>query len=91
MDYGEQLFEDAATHRIVGATAAAKWHIVTCGLNAAHLVDERRRRSELRHLLSQTACSVHGTTSTVKSLASALWREVDEMIPMIANHPEGVF
>lgn len=90
IDYGEQLFEDPATHRIVGSTVAAKWHIVVCGLNAPHFVAERRRRSEIRQLLSQTACSVHGETSTVEALTKALWRELEGMIPMIESVPEGV-
>jgi len=34
MDYGEQIFEDPLTNRLVGITPAAIWHIRICALNS---------------------------------------------------------
>ena len=31
MDYGEQIYENPATHRLMGVTPAARWHIRICG------------------------------------------------------------
>jgi len=46
MDYGEQIFEDPDTHRLVGTTPAAIWHIRICALNADPLVNEREKRAK---------------------------------------------
>lgn len=52
MDYGGSIFEDPVSHLLVGTTSAARWHIDILRLNREDLVDERRRRSEIRALLS---------------------------------------
>src|SRR6266567_1902077 len=46
VDYGEQILEEPGSHRLVGVTPAARWHIRMCGLNALHLVYERAKRAE---------------------------------------------
>jgi len=51
--YGAVIFENPRTHVLVGLTPAARWQIRIIDLNAAHLVEERRRRAELRHLLNR--------------------------------------
>lgn len=88
MDYGEQIFEDVATHRLVGTTPAAVWHIRMCGLNADHLVDERRRRA--RHWKTIRAKVVHqrrGERERVAELIRNYREEVELMIPEILAVP----
>lgn len=52
-DYGVHIFEDPATHHLLGATPAGKYHIRCCDLNAPHLVLERRDRAKLNELLNE--------------------------------------
>jgi hypothetical protein len=88
VDYGEQVFEDPITHRLMGTTTAAKWHIRVCGLNADHLVYERARRSEC--LVKIRQASVHmktGTWKEVADLVESFGQEVELMIPEIAASP----
>lgn len=49
-DYGAQIFENPATHWLVGTTPNAKYHISVCDLNAPFLVAERKIRSDLKRL-----------------------------------------
>lgn len=90
-DYGEQMFEDANTHRLVGTTAAARWHIRQCDLNAPHLVRERELRARFRRLLESTPCAWQGQLGRhrprVTFLLQALREEVDRMIPPIPPPP----
>jgi hypothetical protein len=53
-DYGEQIFEDPESHLLHGTTPAATWHIRICGLNAEHLVIERKKRAECWLLFEKT-------------------------------------
>lgn len=57
-DYGVHLFEDPATHELVGVTPAGRWHIEILLLNASHLVEERRRRTRFQQLQSGMAALV---------------------------------
>jgi hypothetical protein len=52
MDYGEQIFEDRLTHKLIGFTPAARYHIRILQLNAPHLVTARRHRLRIREVLS---------------------------------------
>ncbi len=61
LDYGEQIFEDPETHRLVGTTPAAIWHIRVCGLNADNLVHERKRRAEHWAEIKGTAIRIKGS------------------------------
>ncbi|MHB8519513.1 MAG: HNH endonuclease [Limisphaerales bacterium] len=83
MDYGEQIFEDAATHRLIGTTPAAIWHVRVCGLNADHLVFERRRRAEHWTQIKRTAVLVRGNQVEVGRLIRKYREEVELMIPEI--------
>ena len=47
VDYGKVLFEDPKTHRLVGKTPAAIYHIEMIDLNDPGLIDERSHRSEI--------------------------------------------
>ena len=87
LDYGVHIFENSETHELVGVTAAGRYHIIACDLNADHLVTERRERSLLRDLLTRTVVIVRPNTdlgslrANLKLLASI----VDRMIPPIPS------
>ena len=87
VDYGEQVFEDSVTHRLMGTTRAAVWHIRVCGLNADHLVYERRRRAEHWTQIKRTAILVKGNHEKVGELIKKFREEVELMIPEIAEAP----
>jgi hypothetical protein len=82
-DYGKHIFEDEATHRLVGATPAGRFHIRMLDLNADHLVAERRERTEIRRLLTKTAFTLRQGRSVEETadLAAALKKQVEQMIP----------
>ena len=88
VDYGEQIFEDLDTHRLVGTTPAAIWHIRVCGLNADHLVYERRRREEHWAEIKRTAVRIKGNQQAVAELIQKYREEVELMIPEIAPLPK---
>lgn len=89
MDYSEQICEDPITHRLVGVTRAAIWHIRICGLNAEHLVHERAKRAEYRALIGEQPVLVRTDCGyeTVASMISAFRGEVELMIPEIPPPP----
>ena len=89
VDYGEQIFEDAVTHLLVGTNSAAVWHIRMCGLNAEHLVDERRRRARHWAALKRTAVRVKKPGPAVGELIKSYREEVSLMIPEIALLVQG--
>ena len=83
MDYGEQVFEDPQTHQLVGVTAAARWHIRVCGLNADHLVLERRLRAERWATIRKQPLVAKGDHETVLELIQKFREAVETMIPEI--------
>lgn len=82
-DYGEHMFEDPQSHRLVGVTPAGRYHIRMLDLNADHLVAERRERAEIRALLTRAAFTLKRGRSEAEAvdLMSALRKQVEEMIP----------
>jgi hypothetical protein len=89
MDYGEHIFENPVTHRLVGVTPAARWHIRICGLNADHLVHERTKRAEYWDLLKNTGVRVKRSLADVGDLIHKFKTEVELMIPQIEPVPPG--
>jgi hypothetical protein len=84
VDYGEQVFEDPVTHRLVGTTPAAVWHIRVCGLNADHLVYERKRRAGHWKTINRKAVRrIKGNHHDVAELITKFREEVELMIPEI--------
>lgn len=83
MDYGGQFFETPGTHELVGVTAAARWHIRVCGLNADHLVQERRRRTEHWLTIKGAAIKVRGDHYRASEMITRFREEVELMIPQI--------
>lgn len=87
VDYGEQIIEDPRTHKLTGLTPAAKWHIRVCGLNADHLVHERRCRAEHWMTIMNCPVKVKGDHFHAKELAEKFREEVELMIPKIPAAP----
>ena len=87
MDYGEQIFENPDTHELVGVTPAARWHIRVCGLNADHLIQERRRRARHWQTIKRVTVKVKGDFARVADLIENYREEVELMIPEIPSAP----
>lgn len=85
-DYDEEIFEDPITHKLVGVTPAAKYHIREIDLNAEHLVQHRKRRYELWQQLSGKAIILRGNTFPV-DLFTTLRDIAARMIPPIKAPP----
>ena len=88
MDYGEQIFEDTDSHRLVGTTPAAVWHIRICALNSDHLVNERAKRAKYINQLRNKSIRIKRAFSEVGKLIGSLRAEVEKMIPEIAALPK---
>lgn len=86
-DYGECIFEDKNSHELIGTTPAAIWHIITLDLNASFLVKERRKRAEIKEILSRPVQLRNGLASDIMQLLSdalaALKSEKEYLIPDI--------
>lgn len=87
LDYGDQIFEDPDTHRLVGTTPAAIWHIRICALNADQLVNERSKRAKYVDQLKNKAIRVKRALDEVGELIGSFRAEVETMIPEIAPPP----
>ena len=86
IDYGKHIFEDTASHRVFGVTPAGKYHITMLDLNAPHLVDERRNRSELRSLLFDKQKIVRRSAAAIQ-VFHVLEKQLEYMIPPIPSQP----
>ena len=88
MDYGEQIFEDPVTYKLVGITPAAIWHIRICGLNADRLVNERAKRAKhLRLIRKPVLLRPASDFNTVAEMIRAFSAELELMIPEIPAPP----
>jgi hypothetical protein len=88
-DYGEHIFEDPQTHRLVGITPAGRYHVRMCDLNAEHLIAERRERTEIWEVL-HTAVTVkrNRVPQMAADMAEALRKQAEKMIPKIPHLPK---
>jgi len=87
-DYGDQIFEDSKSFLLVGTTPAAIYHIRVLGLNAPHLIEERKERSLLAEILEKRPGIVRNSGLAVEK-AEELRRIRDLMIPSIPPPPIG--
>jgi hypothetical protein len=89
-DYGEHIFEDPQTHRLVGVTPAGKYHIRMCDLNADHFVTERRERAEIWELLRDSMTLKRNQMPELTAdMAAALRKQAEQMIPEFPHLPKG--
>ena len=93
-DYGVHIFEDPASHELVGTTPAGKYHIRCCDLNAPHLVLERAERARLRRILndypvtSKLPLQIYNQGQLLDA-SSVLRAILQNMIPQIPPPPIG--
>lgn len=84
------ILEDPETHEVVGVTREGIYHVRNCDLNAPHLVQERKQRTQLWDLIEKTPLRIRntagGTTANAQAateIAEALRKVVSEMVPKI--------
>lgn len=82
-DYGTHIVEDPVTHELRGVTPRGTFHIRVCALNAPHLVRERKERSKINTILSETPAFVMGSLVEAGNAIAALRQQFEKMIPLI--------
>ncbi len=88
-DYDAVIFEDPASHLLVGTTTAARYHIEILDLNHPTFVTERRDRTELARILNETPVRLPGqhVIDQVSDLIDYVKASILEMIPPIKSPP----
>ena len=81
-DYGESIFEDPVTHKLVGTTPAAIFHIETIDLNDPGLVNERKIRNEMTKNINDLQTRL-GNDPNVALQLSKLQAAAEYFIPII--------
>jgi hypothetical protein len=90
-DYGKYIFEDPRSHKLVGITPQARYHIRYCDLNADHLVTERRDRTELASIVKRgVVLGPRVTFEEAESNMRMLREQIDRMIPEFPPPPHTV-
>jgi hypothetical protein len=77
MDYGVHIFEDPITHNLVGVTPSGRIQIRVLALNAPHLVEERRQRSELWATFTKLKAEAEAKNL---SIAKGLLEQLEEVL-----------
>lgn len=80
MDYRHQIFEDPDTHKLVGTTRAARWHIRKLSLNCSKFVIERQRRSWFIMSINSSANTLWRATLGEEQEALARSRAMSDML-----------
>lgn len=80
-DYNHQIFEDPQTHKLVGTTVAARYHIRVLGLNDDFFIRQRLHRSMIAFMFAMPGI-MHGNP-VVEAVKEAL----SELIPPIDPPP----
>lgn len=89
-DFGSQIFEDPKSHKWIGTTKAARYHILHLGLNDSGLITQRRERSDLwAQLQSSQGIRLDDAASwqTIKSLCETVDRTLKTKIRPIPPPP----
>lgn len=84
VDYGEVIFEDPKTHKLIGTTPAAIYHIETIDLDNPGLVKEREHRSKI---LSTIAYARRSPDPKMNAIADKLEDAEQNLIPPIPPPP----
>lgn len=89
-DYGKQLFEDPATHELIGTTTAARYHIEMLDLNNPSLVLHRKERAEMWEIVNSPVMAKTRTKEDEREAAEicrTLLGILETKIPMIPAPP----
>ncbi len=87
-DYGEHIFEDSVTSKLVGATPPGRTQIRVCDLNAPHLVEERKLRADILAMLAKLTSKARSKNVGLPSeLLAKVAEATDFMIPPIPPPP----
>lgn len=90
---GAQIFEDPATHELVGTTVAARYHIEMLDLNHPALVHQRRERTVMWNLLKQRPIVRRGKGISQPEGLTKIMQVLGEIanlkVPIIAPPPQG--
>jgi hypothetical protein len=85
-DYGTHIFEHPVTHRLIGLTRPGRNQIRVCDLNAPHLVEERKQRTELRAAVVSLKTKAHAQRLNLPSeILTQLEKALGYMIPEIPH------
>jgi len=84
-DYGKHIFEDVVTHRVFGVTSEGRYHVRMCDLNAPHLINERKIRTQLRLALTSSLAIIRDLDKGLElfNLMKLLNEIADRFIPPI--------
>jgi len=88
LDYGVQIFEDPVTHKLVGVTPAARYHIRSLGLNDPSFVAERMDRTALAAILEKPIARIQATFEETIEAVQVLRERLRVMIPPIPPPPQ---
>jgi hypothetical protein len=87
-DYGADIFEDPVTHKLMGLSRPGRNQIRVCDLNAPHLVEERKQRTELRVAIASLKTKAHTLRLSLPSeIVTKLELALGYMIPDIPHLP----
>jgi hypothetical protein len=88
-DYGAHIREDPVTHKLIGLTPPGEIQIIVCDLNAPHLMEERKQRTEMRATIVRIKSEAEALGLSLPSeIVAQLELAVDYMVPEIP-HPTG--
>lgn len=86
VEYGVCIFEDPETHKLVGTTPAAKYHIKIIDLDAPELIEARRVRSD--YFASKAKIeTMSKSDANVKRAVALLEPYIKQFIPAIPPPP----
>lgn len=85
-DYGVHIFEDPQNHQLIGTTAAGRWQIEICNLNASHLLIERGERASLQRILTGPG-RIRGSLALARKAIAELREQYERKIPPIPPLP----
>ena len=86
-EYGVVIFEDSATHELVGTTPAARFHIDMLDLNAETFVWERKKRAKYNSLRTGASALLLGSFEELRELLEFVAEQMELMIPPIPAPP----
>lgn len=86
-DYGQHIFEDPITHKLVGVTVTGRFHIDACDLNHPSFVWERQQRSEFLRIKRTQPALFSGSFGEILDLLNLVQRQFDLFIPEVPPPP----